>query len=81
MVISLAVFINRLDQELCGNRSNSANYRAIALRSLFCKMFDDIVLERGDMIQVYKIVKGLDRVMFFKFCDASDDKRQTRGHK
>ena len=32
------------------------------------------------MIQVYKIVKGLDRVpseMFFKFCDASDDMRQT----
>ena len=30
-------------------------------------------LRRGDMIQVYKIVKGLDRVpseMFFKFCDA-----------
>ena len=43
-------------------------------------MFDNIVLERGDMIQVYKIVKGLDRVMFFKFCDASDDMRQTRGH-
>ena len=40
-------------------------------------------LRRGDMIQVYKIVKGLDRVpseMFFKFCDASDDMRQTRGH-
>ena len=35
------------------------------------------------MIQVYKIVKGLDRVpseMFFKFCDASDDMRQTRWH-
>ena len=41
-------------------------------------------LRRGDMIQVYKIVKGLDRVpseMFFKFCDPSDDMRQTRGHK
>ena len=40
-------------------------------------------LRRGDMIQVYKIVNGLDRVpseMFFKFCDASDDMRQTRGH-
>ena len=40
-------------------------------------------LRRGDMIQVYKIVKGLDRVpseMFFKFCDTSDDMRQTRGH-
>ena len=36
------------------------------------------------LIQVYKILKGLDRVpseMFFKFCDASDDMRQTRGHK
>ena len=41
-------------------------------------------LRRGDMIQVYKIVKGLDRVpseMFFKFCDASNDMHQTRGHK
>ena len=28
------------------NRSNSANYRAIALGSLFCKMFDNIILDR-----------------------------------
>ena len=30
-----------------GNRSNfSANYRAIALGRLFCKMFDNIVLDK-----------------------------------
>ena len=29
-----------------GNRSNSGNYRAIALGSLFCKMFDNIVLDK-----------------------------------
>ena len=29
-----------------GNRSNSGNYRAIALGSLFCKMFDNIVLSK-----------------------------------
>ena len=28
------------------NRSNSANYRAIALGSLFCKMFDSIILNK-----------------------------------
>ena len=29
-----------------GNRSNSVNYRAIALGRLFCKMFDTIVLHK-----------------------------------
>ena len=29
-----------------GNRCNSANYGAIALGSLFCKMFDKIVLDK-----------------------------------
>ena len=29
-----------------GNRSNSANCRAIALGSLFCKMFDNIILDK-----------------------------------
>ena len=39
-------------------------------------------LRRSDMIQVYKIVKVgcVPSEMFFKFCDASDDMRQTRGH-
>ena len=29
-----------------GNRSKSGNYRAIHLGSLFCKMFDNIVLNK-----------------------------------
>ena len=32
------------------NRSNSANYWAIALGSLFCKVFDNIVLDINTMI-------------------------------
>ena len=29
-----------------GNRCTSANYRAIALGSLFCKMFDNVILDK-----------------------------------
>ena len=39
-----------------GNRSNSANYRAIALGRLFCKMFDTIVLHKHyDNLMSYEL--------------------------
>ena len=34
-----------IPRDKCGNHSNSANYRAIALGSLFCKKFSNIILD------------------------------------
>ena len=35
-----------IPKDIRGNHSNSTNYRVIALGSLFCKMFDNIILDK-----------------------------------
>ena len=49
------------------NRSNSANYRAIALGSLFCNMFDNIVLDKHyDNLMSNELQFGYKKGVFLK---------------